>query len=52
MIQNPMRCSAVFTEQGSSAQHMTAAKVLDVVPRLPGCAVETSDAVSAWHTLG
>ena len=27
----------VFTEQGASASHMTAAKVLDVMSRLPGC---------------
>ena len=31
-------CSyAVFTEQGSSASHITAAKVLHVISRLPGC---------------
>ena len=29
---------AVFTEQGSSASQMTAAKVMDVMARLPGCA--------------
>ena len=29
---------AVFTEQGSSASQMTAAKVMDIVSRLPGCA--------------
>ena len=28
---------AVFTEQGSSASPMTAAKVMDIVSRLPGC---------------
>ena len=28
---------AVFTEQGSSASQMTAAKVMDIVSRLPGC---------------
>ena len=37
----------VFTEQGSSASHMTAAKVLDVISRLPGCARQAADAVSA-----
>ena len=40
---------AVFTEQGSSASQMTAAKVMDVISRLPGCAGEAADAVSA-HT--
>ena len=28
---------AVFTEQGSSATQMTAAKVVDIISRLPGC---------------
>ena len=39
---------AVFTEQGSSASQMTAAKVMDVVARLPGCAGQATDAVSAY----
>ena len=39
---------AVFTEQGSSASHMTAMKVLDVIARLPGCAGQASNAVSAY----
>ena len=38
---------AVFTEQGSSASQMTAAKVTDVFSRLPGCAGQAADAVSA-----
>ena len=37
---------AVFTEQGSSASHMTAAKVMDIISRLSGCARQTADAVS------
>ena len=41
---------AAFTEQGSSASHMTAAKVLDVISRLPDCAGEASDAVSAYFS--
>ena len=40
---------AVFTEQGSSASQMTAAKVMDSISRLPGCAGQAADAVSA-HT--
>ena len=40
---------AVFTEQGSSASQMTAAKVMDVIARLPGCGGPAADAVSA-HT--
>ena len=29
---------AVFTDEGSSASQMTAAKVMDIISRLPGCA--------------
>ena len=29
---------AVFTEQASSVSQMTAAKVMDIISRLPGCA--------------
>ena len=39
---------AVFTEQGSSASQMTAAKVMDIISRLPGCAGEAADAVYAY----
>ena len=39
---------AIFTEQGSSASQMTAAKFLDVIARLLGCAGQASDAVSAY----
>ena len=39
---------AVFTEQGSSASQMTAAKVMDIMSRLPGCAGHAADAVSAY----
>ena len=38
---------AVLTEQGSSASLITAAKVMDVISRLPGCAGQAADAVSA-----
>ena len=38
---------AVFTEQGSSASQMTAAKVMDIIYRLPKCAGRAADAVSA-----
>ena len=31
---------AVFTKQGPSASQMTAAKVMDITSRLPGCAVQ------------
>ena len=38
----------VFTEQGSSASQLTAAKVMDIISRLPGCAGQGADAVSAY----
>ena len=40
---------AVFTEQGSSASQMTAAKIMDITSRLSGCSGQAADAVSA-HT--
>ena len=39
---------AVVTEQGSSASHMTAAKVMDIISRFPGCSRQAADAVSAY----
>ena len=39
---------AVSTEQGASAFQMTAAKVMDVTVRLPGCTGQAADAVSAY----
>ena len=39
---------AVLTEQGSSTSQMTAAKVMDIISRLPGCAGQAADAVSAY----
>ena len=39
---------AVFTEQGSSASQMTAAKVMDIISRLPGCEGQAADTVSAY----
>ena len=38
----------VFTEQGSSASQMTAAKLIDILSRLTGCAGQAADAVSAY----
>ena len=37
---------AVFTEQGSTASQMTA-EVMDIIPRLPRCAGQAADIVSA-----
>ena len=39
---------AVFTGQGSSASQMTAAKIMDIISRLPGCDGQAADAVSAY----
>ena len=38
---------AEFTEQGPSASQLTAAKVMDIISRLPGYAGQAADAVSA-----
>ena len=39
---------AVCTEQGLSVSQMTAAKVMDVIARLPGRAGQAADAVPAY----
>ena len=41
----------VFTEHGSSASQMTAAKIMDIIYRLPGCAGQAVDAVSAFFQV-
>ena len=46
ILKDDLGSYAVFTEQGSSASQMTAAKVMDVIARLPGCAGQAADAVS------
>ena len=38
----------VFTEQVSPASQMTAAKAMDIISRLPGCAGQTPVAISAY----
>ena len=42
---------AVFTEQGSSASQMTAAKVMNVIARLLDCAGQAADAESAYTQI-
>ena len=37
IVKDDSESYAVFTEQGSSASQMTAAKVMDIISRLPGC---------------
>ena len=45
IVKDDSGSSAVFTEQGSSASQMTAAKVMDIISGLPGCAGQAADAV-------
>ena len=40
--------AVLFTVQGSSSSQKTAAKVIDIISRLPGCAAQAADAVSAY----
>ena len=47
IVKNDLESYAVFTEQGSSASQMTAAKIMDIISRLPGCDGQGADAVSA-----
>ena len=47
IVKDDSRSYAVFTERESSASQMTAAKVMDIFSRLPGCAGHAADAVSA-----
>ena len=48
IVKDDFGFDAVFTEQGSSASQMTAAKVMDIISRLPGCDGQAADAVSAY----
>ena len=48
IVKDDLGSYAVLTEQGSSASQMTAAKIMDIISRLPGCAGEAADAVSAY----
>ena len=47
-VKNDSGSYAVFSEQSSSASQMTAAKVMDIISRLPGCAGQAADAASAY----
>ena len=39
---------AVLTEQGSPVSQMTAAKIMDIISRMPGCDGQAADAVSPY----
>ena len=47
IVKDDSGVSAVFTEQGSSASHMTAPKIMDIISRLLGCDGQAADAVPA-----
>ena len=51
IVKDDSGSSAVFTEQGSSASQMTAAKIMDIISRLPGCDGQAADAVSAFSQV-
>ena len=48
VVKDDSESYSVFTEQGSSASQMTAAKIMDIISRLPGCDGQAADAVSAY----
>ena len=48
IVKDDSESYAVCTEQGSSASQMTAAKIMDIISRLPGCDGQAADAVSAY----
>ena len=52
MVKDDSGSYAAFTEHGSSASQMTAAKVMDIISRLPGCSGQASDAASACTQNG
>ena len=50
-VKDDSEACVVFTEQDSSASEMTAAKVMDVIARLPECDGQAADAVSAYSQV-
>ena len=48
IVKDDFGACAVFTEKASSASEMTAAKVIDVIARLPNCDGQAVDAASAY----
>ena len=48
IVKDDSGACAFFTEQGSSASQMTAAKVMDVIARSQDCDGQAADAVSAY----
>ena len=52
IVKEDSRAHAVFTELGSSAFQMIAAKVMDVIAGLPDCDGQAADSVSAYTQGG
>ena len=48
IVKDDSASCAVFSEQRSSASQITASKVMDIKSRLPSCAGQAADAVSAY----
>ena len=48
IVKDDSGACAVFTEHGSSASQVAAAKVMDVIARLPDCDGQAADAASAY----
>ena len=48
IVKDDSESCAVLIEQRSSASQMTAAKVMEIMSRLPGCSGQAVDAVSAY----
>ena len=48
IVKDDLGSCAFFTEEGSSASQMIAAKEIDVFVRLPGCVGQAADAVSVY----
>ena len=51
IVKNDVGFYAVFAGQGTPASQMTAAKVIDIISRLPTCAGQAPDAVSAFSKV-
>ena len=48
LVEDDSGSYSVFTQQGSSASQMTAAKVMDIKSKRPGCAGQAADAISPY----
>ena len=51
IVKDDSESYAAITEQGSSASQMTAAKIMDIMSRLPRCAGQAADAVSTYTQI-